>query len=810
MSRFLMWTGAFLFSLAALVPAQCPPPTFSSDFSIPTAAGIVTDVLVFDDGTGPTWYVAIGPTVARWDGQRFTGLVGGAPLGNVFGLVTALAVYDMGQGPELYAAGQRFTGAFQSNLNFLSRWTGSSWVDVTTLFPSPITAMTVYDDGGGAALYAAGGFPEGIAKWNGTTWSSLSGGVNGTIEALATTSVGIGSQRLVVGGAFTTAGGVPASNIALWDGAIWVAPPGTDGPVNALIEHNDGTPRLFAGGLFGVAGGIAAASLAAWDGVSWSSVGSGVTGEVLALAEVNDGMGARLAVGGTFTAAGGAPAGGFAHWDGTSLQADVGTSGTTFAMAAHNDGGGDVLLVAGGFLQAGDLPVANTARWQPSSGWRRTVEGEGVHGSVNSMATGNFGLGNLLVAAGTFDYVGVQPVQDIAVWDGIAWSALGALGTDVRDLAVFDDGAGPDLYAATTFGLHRYDIGTATWTSIPSGVPIDKLLVFDDGGGPDLYAGGTFTWLNGVFAPRVARFDGAAWSALAAGPAFPVASLAVHDAGGGPELYAGGGPSGPPSSTRVARFDGTSWVTVGAIVGPLTTFSVETLTSLTLGGQSLLYSGGTNRSALWDGISWTTLPPIGVGIEVIHSSAAFDDGTGMALWVGGSDGIVAWWNGATWTGGPLIASPSPVNAMVPFLDPAGEGLYLGGAFAVLGGIHSSGIGRYGIELPTIQLTQPAGSGGGVYVQNRSIPVGHEVFNVFSAEPCVAGVGLGPYGGLCFSNLQVLVSQISLPVGAAPFHTLSQGDPQTFGPFSLSPIILEGVCVDATAGCLSRVTRFTVQ
>src|SRR5262245_15777496 len=52
-----------------------------------------------------------------------------------------------------------------------------------------------------------------IAKWDGSTWSTLGTGLNGRVGAIA-----INGSDVYVGGAFTTAGGIGASRITKWDG----------------------------------------------------------------------------------------------------------------------------------------------------------------------------------------------------------------------------------------------------------------------------------------------------------------------------------------------------------------------------------------------------------------------------------------------------------------------------------------------------------------------------------------------------------------------------------------------------------------
>ena len=69
-------------------------------------------------------------------------------------------------------------------------------------------------------------------------------GVDGSVRVLATADNGCG-PALYVGGDFTTAGGVTVNGLARWDGREWSAvgggpSVGVDGPVHALIAHNDG------------------------------------------------------------------------------------------------------------------------------------------------------------------------------------------------------------------------------------------------------------------------------------------------------------------------------------------------------------------------------------------------------------------------------------------------------------------------------------------------------------------------------------------------------------------------------------------
>ncbi|MBI1380619.1 MAG: hypothetical protein GC161_05965 [Planctomycetaceae bacterium] len=101
----------------------------------------------------------------------------------------------------------------------------------------------------------------------------------------------------------------------------------------------------------------------------------------------------------------------------------------------------------------------------------------------------------------------------------------------------------------------------ASWSAVGAGVNDDVLAfgVFDDSSGPRLYVGGEFSTAGGVSANHVARWDGATWSALAGGMKDDVFALAPFGAGGDHSLYVGGDfqfASGPPGPERIARWRG--------------------------------------------------------------------------------------------------------------------------------------------------------------------------------------------------------------------------------------------------------------
>jgi hypothetical protein len=279
--------------------------------------GPVGALAVFDDGSGPALYAGgnftmaggvAASNIAKWDGSTWS------PLGDAQNPVNAFAVFDDGGGPALYAGGS-FNSIGGVAAKKIAKWDGSSWSALGSGLGSHVQALAAFDDGNGPALYAGGNFSLAggqsalhIARWDGSSWSSLGvgpgNGTNGHVLALIGFDDGSGPV-LHVGGAFSKAGGIPVGPIARWDGSSWSSV-GTwqSGSVEDLVVFDDGGgPALYAGGTFAAAGGVAANSIAKWDGGSWSALGGGMGGmssTVSVLDGFDDGVGPALYAGGNF------------------------------------------------------------------------------------------------------------------------------------------------------------------------------------------------------------------------------------------------------------------------------------------------------------------------------------------------------------------------------------------------------------------------------------------------------------------------------------------------------------------------------
>ncbi|MCP4249994.1 MAG: hypothetical protein GY778_23380 [bacterium] len=489
----------------------------------PGPSGDVSAIAVFDDGNGPALYAggnfetAAGVTVnniAKWDGQAWLPLDGPSGAGvEITGFVLSLAVYDDGSGPALYVGG-RFDTAGGVTVNNIARWDGDDWSALATSpdvgTSSNVYSLAVYDDGGGASLYAGGSFDTAggvtvnhVAEWDGKSWSGLTGPggtwTNDWVYAMAVYDSNGGTALFVAGRFnFTMAGGVTVNRIARWDGSDWsalIGPAGNGigslGNVNALAVYDHGNgAALYAAGRFESAGGITVNHIARWDGTTWSALagasGTGIvsTGEVEALAVYDGSLGSTLYAGGFFDQAGGTTANRIAQWDGANWSNLSGPSGAgvddwVFALAVYDDGGGPDLYAGGRFRFAGGARVDNIARWNGST-WSSLdgPSGTGTDGLVRSLAVYDDGSGPKLYVGGELSTAGGVAVRNIARWDGTSWSGL-------SDASI----SGPD-------GL------------------VDALGVYDDGSGPALYAAGDFETLDGLTVNSIATWNGAAWSEL--------------------------------------------------------------------------------------------------------------------------------------------------------------------------------------------------------------------------------------------------------------------------------------------------------
>ncbi|MEQ9097371.1 MAG: GC-type dockerin domain-anchored protein [Phycisphaerales bacterium] len=268
--------------------------------------------------------------------------------------------------------------------------------------------------------------------------------------------------------------------------------------------------------------------------------------------------------------------------------------------------------------------------------------------------------------------------------------------TDAQSLAAWDGGA---------------------WAEVGGGVSgeVNAMVIFDDGSGPALYIGGGFTAAGGVAARNIARWDGTQWSALGGGIDGRVTELAVFDDGGGPRLYAAGSFDTIDGQrvNNIARWNGAQWEPVGtgvysttgpSRVGALHVFDDGSGPALYVGGSFSTAGGRSARSiARWNGFEWA---PLGFGTSGdVEALEVFDDGTGPALYAGGEfqvmSGVlvenIARWDGAGWSpfgSGMEFGIYGEVYSLQAYEEAGTPTLAVGGNFIRAGGEPAANVARW--------------------------------------------------------------------------------------------------------------------
>jgi hypothetical protein len=274
---------------------------------------------------------------------------------------------------------------------------------------------------GGNFTSADGVSANRVARFNTltNTWSRLgtgsSNGVSGGFYPYVYALAVVGNE-VVVGGFFSSAGGVSANNVArfntltnTWSRLGTGSSNGVSGgDVLALAVVGN---EVYVGGSFTSAGGVSANRVARFNTATntWSSLGTGSSngvsgGNVYALAVVGN----EVYVGGNFTSAGGVSANRVARfntltntWSALGTGSSNGVFGNVGALAVV----GNEVVVGGGFTSAGGVSANSVARFNTlTNTWSAlgTGSSNGVSGPVFALAV----VGNEVVVGGNFTSAG--------------------------------------------------------------------------------------------------------------------------------------------------------------------------------------------------------------------------------------------------------------------------------------------------------------------------------------------------------------------------------------------------------------------
>ena len=340
-----------------------------------------------------------------------------------------------------------------------------------------------------------------------------------------------------------------------------------------------------------------------------------------------------------------------------------------------------------------------------SPGWQAAFGGrDGTDGLIRAATVFDDGSGPALIVGGTFTSAGGALATNVARWDGVQWSALGAgLPGEVKALAVHDDGTGPALYAAgeleatgTLFGnVARWN--GATWVDVGFSGPgrVEALISHTDAAGRALVAGGQFVLVVGgaAVAINVAQRSSGAWSALPGASVPTVLSFATFDDGQGPALFVGAEGDfqlAGATSRAAAKWSNGAWSPIGGA-------SLQRTKSLAVvddGGGPALYAAGASGSiqgsplvrlqSTPQGASWVGVATP-LSVTNVLAIGAFDAGSGERLHAVDSNAVQRL-DGGVWTTAVELPAPSPptsgaIAAGLPVFDAGGgAALHVFGAF----------------------------------------------------------------------------------------------------------------------------------
>jgi trimeric autotransporter adhesin len=506
---------------------------------------------------------------------------------------------------------------------------------------------------------------------------------------------------------------------------------GLDGPASAdgqALALDEWSNELVVAGYFTTAGGLPAPNVALWDGDTWRVVGNGMEHAPGYAVRAAHGYGSALWLGGEFT-------GGVACWDGA-LQRWLDlkpVGGTAYDFAEY---GGH--LYAGGFFETGDpyAPYAPIA-WHGASSWHYDLTNVGFNGpAVYSLQTwlgelylgGGFQLplhgavslcrwdgtdvhgydvdGNVLdleatdaslLAAGWFDGCAGVTSPGVAIVTSDSFSPFATPGTDFRARAIASQAGQPIAVAADDRQVYLRN-GLGGWSDALGGV-LDGQPFALRWYGNDLYAGGTFT--NGV-----ARWDEGVheWINLGGGLQAGNTVYAIAEYGG--EVYAGGlltisDPSVDQVDAYLLRWRH-GWCGVAGAPNNRV-WALKTYGADLLAGGDFTDVGGVpcSRLARWDGTAWHAFGEPNAGVHALADASGDLIVAGAFTTIGGvAASRVARWDGAQWHG-----YTGTINSLVNAATTFRGDLIVGGAFTQAGGRAAAGLARW-----TGTAWEPLGAG----------------------------------------------------------------------------------------------------
>jgi hypothetical protein len=555
--------------------------------------------------------------IVQFNGSSYAALASGLSAG-FLDRVDALHSF----GNDLIVGGG-FTTAGGLSATNIARWIpggefGGAWGTMGTGLPPSV------GNGGVNALQpfngqlVAGGSITGVVRaWNGSTWTTLGGGMSGGIgNSPRAFTLNVFNGNLIAAGTFSTAGGFTATSIAQWNTSQWSA---LQAPVPQVMAFETLGSRFYAAGSFlqSTTSQTPAHNIIGWNGSTLTRVqnnlccGEGTNATIRAL-KTNSGFGNNeLVVGGDFTVAGGATANRIAKWKDDLFTGGWSALGNGFnapVLALEwlpaNQFFGEIIFAGGEFTAAGNGSPAfsRIASWSGSPGQWFTL-GTGFNNRVRALKGFNNGpLNRALYAGGDFTLASGISANRIAFYpipNQNGWVAMGS-GFNAPVHAI--ERHNGSIYAAGAFTAsgatpisHVARWTGTTWESLVGG-GTNGVVTALKSDGTNIYALGGFTVAGGVAVNKVARWnDTEGWSDVEGGTNDVVNALGFYRG----EIHVGlgislglNGPENPapqPGKGWV-RYSptGVVWIASNPINQTVSCFNTATFTAQPAQGYSLL------------------------------------------------------------------------------------------------------------------------------------------------------------------------------------------------------------------------------
>ena len=239
----------------------------------------------------------------RWNGEEWNTVGSGLTYDNgSSGVGGQMLVYN----DELYVTGI-FHKAGNVNALGLAKWNGEQWyslnipqtIDSVSFFST--WSIALFNDeiyiGGNLSIAIDGVINNDIVKFNGSTLQTVANGsFKGNLGAI--NAIVVYKDELYIGGNIYKSEGNPGNGILKLQEDEWVDVGGSFDyslyAVSDMLVYND---KLYVMGIFySVGGGIPANNIATWDGEQWCSLGSEIDNKITTGAIFQD----QLYIGGGF------------------------------------------------------------------------------------------------------------------------------------------------------------------------------------------------------------------------------------------------------------------------------------------------------------------------------------------------------------------------------------------------------------------------------------------------------------------------------------------------------------------------------